>query len=548
MTPAETFDRIREDYYRVWFRFHPETAVDLGAWEHAYALRPASDEDIGALITLDEKLLVSLDELECGELDADRRLDYELMAGAASLEIEELVERDWRKRDPQLFLPVNAIHQLTLRDVPDFAGALLARLRAIPGYLREARQEIAEAPEQVPVLWLESAVESARRGVDFLHAVPQHPRALASARQLRELSPLVARACEALSGFAGFLENEVARHAAGDFACGRRRYARLLNERHFLDVSVERLHDFGLALVAQAEARLRALPAGVTPNGKPGGGAALLAEYRRQMETAREFVRSRALVSWPESERLSVVETPAFLRLQIPFAAYVEPVPRDQRQQGWYYVTPREDHDATRAEVMHTCVHEAYPGHHLQFVTANGRPESRSWPRLTHISATLYEGWALYCEQLMHECGFLEGGAHARTLLEDRLWRALRIVIDTGIQARGMTLAEAERLMSEKLGFTAGQIKGELTWYSRAPAVPMGYATGWALIVAARERLRESDPAFTLRSFHDRLLSCGSVALPLVLKRAFGSELAAEVQAGVLGGQPVPATAGEVCR
>jgi uncharacterized protein (DUF885 family) len=468
-------------------------------------------------------------------------MDFDLMAGAASLEIEELIEHDWRKRDPQLFLPVNAIYQLTIREVPDFAGALLSRLRAIPSYLREARQELAEAPARVPPLWLESAALSARRGVDFLHALPRHPRALAASRQLRDLPALVARACEALLGYAHFLEDEAAPLAAGDFACGHRRYRRLLNERHFLDVSVERLHEFGVALVAETEAQLRAF-ASQRPDA--GGVDDLLGEYRRQIHAAREFVRRQDLVNWPETESLHVVETPAFLRHQIPFAAYVEPAPRDARQHGWYYVTPpaspqaRTEHN--RTELMHTCVHEAYPGHHLQFVTANLRPEASTWPRLTQTSATLYEGWALYCEQLMHESGFLKGEAHEYVLLKDRLWRALRIVIDTGIQARGMTLGEAERLMSEKLGFAPEQIRGELTWYSRAPAVPMGYATGWAMIVAAREQLRKTETDFTLKSFHDRLLSCGSIALPLVLKRAFGEPLAAEVQTRVFGGrQPV---------
>lgn len=535
MTPTETFDRIREDYHRVWFRFHPETAVDLGVWEHAHALRPASDEDIGALITLNEKLLVSLDELERHELDADRQLDFDLMAGAASLEIEELIERDWRKRDPQQFLPIHAIYQLTLREVPDFAGALSARLRAIPAYLREARQELAETPERVPALWLESAMESARRGVDFLHALPHHHKALAAGRQLRDLSPLVSQACDALVAYLRFLEHEIGARAGGDFACGRSRYARLLQERHFLNVSADRLHDFGVALVAQTEAQLRALGATGKSGAKAPPAEALLGEYRHQMQAAGEFVRAHDLVSCPESERLSVVATPEFLRHQIPFAAYVEPAPRDPRQHGWYYVTPQSPQGHTRAELMHTCVHEAYPGHHLQFVTAHARPESSTWPRLTQISATLYEGWALYCEQLMHETGFLKGRAHERILLEERLWRALRIVIDTGIQARGMTVAEAERLMSEKLGFTATQIKGELTWYSRAPAVPMGYATGWAMIVAARELLRESEPGFTLKSFHDRLLSCGSIALPLVLQRAFDEPLAGAVQTRVFG-------------
>ncbi len=100
------------------------------------------------------------------------------------------------------------------------------------------------------------------------------------------------------------------------------------------------------------------------------------------MNAAREFVRARWLVTVPGEERLDVVDTPVFLRNQIPFAAYCDPVPGDPDQQGYYYVTPPAseaelaEHD--RIGLRHTCVHEAWPGHHPQFVMANANPVART--------------------------------------------------------------------------------------------------------------------------------------------------------------------------
>jgi uncharacterized protein (DUF885 family) len=267
----------------------------------------------------------------------------------------------------------------------------------------------------------------------------------------------------------------------------------------------------------------------------------LLTAYRTAMTEARDFVAAHDLVSLPARERLDVEETPAFLRNQIPFAAYYEPAPNDPSQQGRYYVTPPAN-DAELAEhdmtgLRHTCVHEAWPGHHLQFVIANGNPRARTLPRLLYPSATLYEGWALYSEQLMHKSGFLDSPASRVLLLRDRLWRALRVMIDVEVHARGVTPERAAQRLVEELGFSPAHALAEVTWYSRAPTVPLGYATGWAMIIALRDEWRARNPAAPLREFHDRLLSAGSVALPLVIERVFGAAQWQSARARVFGGR-----------
>jgi uncharacterized protein (DUF885 family) len=261
----------------------------------------------------------------------------------------------------------------------------------------------------------------------------------------------------------------------------------------------------------------------------------LLPTYRAQMLAAKHFVEEHELVTVPAPQALQVVETPAFMRHRIPFAAYLEPAPNDPAQCGYYYVTPPRDaaelgeHD--NPGLMHTCVHEAWPGHHLQFVTANQHPQASSLPRLLNRSATLFEGWALYCEQLMHEQGFLNRPEQRFVLLRDRLWRALRIMLDVELQCRGLGVEQAAQRMQAALGFPHSQALGELAWYTRAPGTPMGYAVGWALILATRQRVQARDAAgFDLRDFHDRLLAPGSIGLPLVLQHAFGPTLWREVR------------------
>ncbi len=244
------------------------------------------------------------------------------------------------------------------------------------------------------------------------------------------------------------------------------------------------------------------------------------------MEAAREFVKEKNLVSFPPREELHVVPTPEFRRHEIPFAAYLSPSPNDPNQVGYYYVTPVGDDDLLREHnwvgLENTSVHESYPGHHLQFSVANSIPAASTLPRLMNESSVFYEGWALYCEQLMQEQGFLRSREHRFVMLKDRLWRALRIIIDVKTQTGQMTYDEAADLMVRELHFPRAQACGDLNWYSQSPSGPMGYALGWSIINRLRvEEQKRLGTNFNLREFHDTLLSAGSISLPLVEKRHF---------------------------
>jgi uncharacterized protein (DUF885 family) len=132
----------------------------------------------------------------------------------------------------------------------------------------------------------------------------------------------------------------------------------------------------------------------------------------------------------------------------------------------------------------------------------------------------------------MHEEGFISGIESRIVLLRDRLWRALRVLLDIELHTRGLALEQAADRMVAALGFPRSQALADLAWYTRAPTVPLGYATGWALISATRDRLRAEA---SLKSFHDRLLSAGSIAAPLVIRRVFGDEAWRGIAGAVFG-------------
>lgn len=546
---ANRFDTILDSYYKAWFRYHPETAVEVGRDEYASQLTPYGDDDIGALVTLNRELMFSLDELDTEALDADRLIDYELAWSSAALETEEILEADWRYRDPERYLPVNAIYQLLVRPVSNFEQALTTRLTDIPQYLRGARQKLGTRADTIAPLWLRSALQTAREGARFIRSIPQHPRLSECNRAITDLNGMINQAATALENFASCIENDLLPQAAGDVACGERHFSHILGFRHFLDINPDQLHTLGRELFDETASRLREACMVLNGNDDIAGMSAKLAEshpvadqlldsYRKAMHESHRFLVKNDIVSLPEVENLAIIKTPVFLRHEIPIAAYHEPVPNDSKQQAWYYVTPVSDseqlgqHD--HASIMQTSVHEAWPGHHLQFVTANMNPVARSLPRLLNSSATMYEGWALYCEQMMFEQGFSQTPEQEFVMLKDRLWRAMRIMIDVEMHCRGLSIEDAAKRMVDEIGMPHEQAMADLLWYTRSPGVPMGYATGWALISSLRKKQKQQQgEKFSLRKFHDELLSGGSMALALVVRRVFGDEMWADIESEV---------------
>jgi uncharacterized protein (DUF885 family) len=528
----QAFDRIEHSYLTTWCRFHPESALEAGIEDYAGKLKPYDDETIGTQIVLNEKCLAALDEIDFYALDGERQIHYKILHGRAELEHHTLMEHDWRHRDPTQFLPINALHQLTIRPVDNFSQALMARLTAIPNFIRDAKNYLATAPAVIPKVWLQMALSETEAGINYCHHMHQHPLVSAALNKNDQIEQSIADATKSLESFVQSLKR-LKPKCEGDFSCGREHFDRLLQQQHFLPINSHTLHDFGQRLFDQTKQLLEAelADSGIKlaeiqqhhPDSEH-----LLASYQQEMQAAEIFLREKDLITLPAQQSLKVIATPEFLQHQIPFAAYLDPSIADLTQTGYFYVTPTKNEQELKehnlAAISQTSIHEAWPGHHLQFVTANQSSEGNALLRRLNPSATLYEGWALYCEQMMLEQGFERQSGQRSVMLRDRLWRALRITIDVEIHTQNLSLDDAAKKMVDTLEFSYEQAMGELHWYSRSPTIPMSYAVGWALINALRDIV---DPANTaeLKAFHDKLLASGSVALPLVIERQFGQEL-----------------------
>jgi uncharacterized protein (DUF885 family) len=525
------------DYFEKYFRLHPAEAIYYGVAGYDHLLNDYSDETYAAQKRLVNDSLNTLGQISANDLDADQAIDYALLEGRLSVQKFEHDKEDYRLKWPDHYLATDAIYILTVRETDDLEKNLLSRLHATPDLVRQGIVNLSRPEANPPRLWTEMSIKAAEGGISFLETLPSHPKVQANVKNSAALQTAIEQAKGAIDDYAGFLARDLLPRSCGVYAVGEEHYNLLLKKKHFLDLDAQTLLTLGENLFSQTRQELMGLADELAPGKRIAEVARtiqdnhpaseeILQAYQKAMESARRFVKDRKLVSFPPREELHVVHTPEFRRHEIPFAAYLSPSPKDPNQVGYYYVTPVAGDDLLREHnwvgLENTSVHESYPGHHLQFSVANSIPAASTLPRLMNESSVFYEGWALYCEQLMHEQGFLKSRQHRFVMLKDRLWRALRIIIDVKMQTGQMTYDEAADLMVRELHFPRAQACGDLNWYSQSPAVPMGYALGWSII----NRMRQQETTrlgakFDLCNFHDRLLSAGSISLPLVERRHF---------------------------
>lgn len=526
-------------YFKRYFELHPTDAIYYGIEGYDHLLNDYTDDADKSERAFVEESLNQIRQIPTADLHQDDAIDHALLEGRLTIQSYEHAKEDYRLKQPDTYLPIEAIYMLTVRATNDLAGNLLSRLNRAPAALQQGIANLSRDEANPPKLWTENAIEGAKGAVSFLDSLADHPKVQSEVKDTASLRGAIEKAKSAFGDFAGFLERDLLPRSRGVYAVGTDHFNLLLKKKHFLDHNEQSLLGLGESLFVKTKLELEALAQQVAP-GKSIEEVArkiqeahptideVLAVYDKAMQAARAFVQDQQLVTFPAKEELRVVHTPVFRRHEIPFAAYLSPSPKDPNQVGYYYVTPVTNDDLLREHnfvgLENTSVHESYPGHHLQFSIANGTPAAATLPRLMNESSVFYEGWALYCEQLMQEQGFLKSPEHRFVMLKDRLWRALRIIIDVKTQTGQMTYDEAAELMVRELHFPREQACGDLNWYSQSPSVPMGYALGWSIINRLRgQEQQRLGGKFQLRQFHDKLLSAGSISLPLVEQRHFMS-------------------------
>jgi len=480
-------------------------------------------------------------------LDPEEATDYHVALSLASSSLIALDSQRLWMSDPSLYAStaIWGCFGLLTRDFAPYEERLrlmLDRMREIPDALMLSRGNISHPPS----VFVQAALEVTQAGLSFFrNAVP---RIAESAPVLHsELLAANDAAASAFEAYEEWLRKAVLPNADGDFAAGCDVYQQLLLAEHWLTYSPNDLVLLGERVLSETIEQIKEVAGSIDPSvtwqelveslkkdHPPKDG--LVQAYREAMESARDFVVERDLVTILPTEHLEVSETPEFERPMLPYAAYFPPAPFEAGRDALLWVTPIDGslpEDRQQAQLLGHCtytipmiaLHEGYPGHHVQLTRAFDSPSALRRQALSNLTV---EGWALYCERMMHEQGFYSDPRVRLFQLKGLLWRACRVIIDVGLHAGDMTLDDAVRMLVEVARLEEVNALTEVRRYTITPTQPMSYVIGKLLILDLRDQMKQRlGGSFDLKAFHDRLLDCGSIPLPLILQKML-SETARE--------------------
>ena len=545
MTQEEIFYKKTDQLVGRIIELNPTAATQMG--DHRFDgklgdFTPAGLEGQNREI---KAALAGFGAMEAGALGPDARIDHTLVVQILKSFVRQYEQIGKHRRDPGGYLDeiMGGVFLLVMKDFAPIETRLasaLSRMREAPRVLKEAEANLSAG--EVPPVWAEIALEQVAQAPGLFTALLPGIAAQAAPQLEADFKQVGARAAQATEAYGEFIRNRVLPEATGDFAVGREVFDEMLREDHMVDYDADGLVETGWRLFHETEDQLAGIARQIDPtksvkeileDAKADHPTAegLLNAYRDAMQATRQFVIDHDVATVPAGETLRIIETPVYARPILPYAAYMPPGMFEKKQDGLFLVTPVEPgtppdlaeqklkgHNYAKLPV--TALHEGYPGHHLQLVWSN---RQRTVPRKmgSFLSTLFIEGWAFYCEELMEQLGYIAQPAQRLGRLSDQLWRAARIIIDSSLHTRGMSVEEAVSFLVEKCRLEPANALAEVRRYTGSPTQPQSYLMGKLAILEIVREYRAAHPDLTMKQMHDAILGCGSLP-PKLMRRALG--------------------------
>ena len=546
-------ERLLADQWEAWMRWDPLFAMQCGDHHYDDRLPEAGDDHYASWREQSAAFRQRLRHIDQATLPPSDRLNCEIFARMLDFEIAALDYHGYRLPISKaggfhIFFP--DLYLLTpfgtIRDYENF----LARLEALRRYFDESiglmrlGLRTGFVPPRVTLEGVDKSLQA--HIVDnpacsvFFKPFEQFPATISGAERER----LAASARGAIEGsvvpayrsLLEFLEEEyrpAAREgiAASELPDGRLFYENRIRYFTTLDLSPEAVHETGQGEVRRIRGEMEAV---IDKTGFDGSFRAFI-----------EFLRSdpRFYVTTPEAllEKTALVlkrvdgELPRLFKTlpRLPYgireipvfsapgstAAYYQPGSGDGSRAGVYYVNTYDLKSRPLYEIEALSLHEAVPGHHLQIALQMELGDLPNFRRFSGFTAFV-EGWALYSERLGQEVGFYQDPYSDFGRLSYEMWRACRLVVDTGMHALGWTRSQAIDFMAENTSSTLLNITNEIDRYIAWPGQALAYKIGELKIRELRAMAeKELGAMFNLREFHAVVLLGGAVPLDVLENR-----------------------------
>jgi len=536
-----------EEQYESDLRNLPERATAFGDYRYNDKLADYSLDAIARRHKTDQEFLSRLEAIPTTGFSDQDQLSHDLLIRVLQQRIADFDLKEYE-------MPINqqnGIHT-SLADLPlsvPFDSVkqyedYIARLHQIPRALNQTTEVLRAGMKDklMPVRFLLEKLPVQCEGIvdadPFLQPTKKYPASI-SVEDQKRLTQQITEAITtdvlpAYKTFAAFLRTEYAPQGRTTLAVtslpdGQKRYENDIYGRTTTRMSPDEIHQIGLREIDRIEAEMTAIA--------KKEGFADLASFRASLKTNAKYIPTSAdhiLDDFRHYIAQMEPKLPELFTLLPKSPVTVEAIPAFQAAAATHYVTGTPDGKRPGRVVVATsnfakrslindeaiAYHEGIPGHHMQLSVQQqltGLPKFR----LHSLGFTAYvEGWALYAEQLGKEVGFYQDPVSDYGRLSSELFRAVRLVVDTGIHSKGWTREQVVEFFRKSGAVDEPTIQSETDRYIAWPAQALSYKLGQLKIRELRERAhKELGPKFDIRRFHDEMLDGGTLPLDLLEAR-----------------------------
>jgi uncharacterized protein (DUF885 family) len=554
---AASFRSLADQYFeQVTFKFAPTLGTMAGLHQYDDQLEDYSRAGIDGQIAALHSFETKADAFPAGQLDQSTQGDLAMVRNnirGALLALETI--RPWEKNPDNYSSGItNSAFVLMERKFapPDERlRSLIAREKLMPAVFIEARKNLKNPPR----IYSEIALEQLPDIISFFeHDVPE---AFADAKDqatIAEFHTTNAAVIAALQSYEQWIKSDLLPRSNGDFRIGADTFSKKLQYDEMVDTPLDKLLTIAYADLHKNQAEFQRIAKEVDPSKTPKevlGELAtihpapdqLLQAFHDRFDGEIAFIRSHNIITIPSEVQPTLEETPPFMRATTQ-ASMDSPGPFEKHSTTAYFNvtlpeknwTPQHIAEHMAAfnvgTVVSTSVHEAYPGHYVQFLWVNHTDLSKVRKLIT--SNTNVEGWAHYCEQMMLDEGYGQPGAGAKDerearlirlgQLQDALLRDARFIVGIKMHTGQMTLDQAIDFFVAE-GYQSKSIGSVETKRGTSDPTYLYYTLGKLQIMKLRTDMQKKEGAgFSLQKFHDDFMRQGGAPIKIVRKAMLGDD------------------------
>ena len=538
-----------EEEWEWQLRNRPELATAIGDTRYNDRLDDYSAAEEARLFAHAKEEISVFEAISTDGLSEQEALNKSLMLRQLYKTVERYPFKDWEMPVNQMNGPhldlASLASQMPFTCVKDYEN-YLARLHQIPNALDQLTENMRQGVRDhlmPPKYLLEKVVletqDIATKPVEdspFVAPVRKFPSTVPAEEQIRLKQSILATVKDevqpAYTKFSTFVRLDYAPHGRTEFGVwalpdGAARYKFDVKEETTTDLTPDEIHNLGLKEVAQIDAQMLTLARSLgyqniavfnahiqqdpTLHGK--SGQQILDLYQHYVDEM--YAKLPQLFGHLPATKLEVVPMEAY---RAPNAVPADYSPGSAKGERPGRINVNE-YDPTRRLLLNVeaiAYHEGIPGHHIQFSIAQALPNFPPFRRFANYDA-YSEGWAFYAERLGKEVNLYQDPYSEYGRLENEMWRAVRLVVDTGVHEKHWSRQQMIDFFHEHTAMDDQNIETEVDRYIAWPGQALAYKVGQMEILKLRARARDTLGAkFDIRSFHDAILAEGPLPLDVL--------------------------------